>query len=137
MSRGPAAAAPSARVAAPVTIRDAWIRALPGKLPAGGYFTLRNDGDPPSKLTGASSPACGILMLHKSQTGGGMAQMSDVAAIDIPAHGTLKFAPGGYHLMCTDAKAAIRPGNLVLVRLDFAGGLQATASFAVRNASGR
>jgi copper(I)-binding protein len=123
--------------AAPVAISDAWIRALPAGVPSGGYFTLRNTGDKPLRLTGASTPACGMLMLHKSELGQGMATMEDVAAIDIAAHGTLSFAPGGYHLMCMDAKPAIRPGNSVRVTLRFADGTQAQADFAVKNAAGR
>ena len=42
-----------------VTASHAWIRVLPGKLPAGAYVVLRNDGDRPVLLTGASSPAYG------------------------------------------------------------------------------
>ncbi len=30
--------------AAPATVPDAWLRALPGGLPASGYFTLHNTG---------------------------------------------------------------------------------------------
>ncbi len=39
-----------------VKITDAWMRALPSNLPAGGYFTLRNESAKPVTLTGASSP---------------------------------------------------------------------------------
>ena len=53
-------------LAAPIAITGGWMRALPGNLPAGGYFTLHNGSDKTVTLDGASSPACGILMLHKS-----------------------------------------------------------------------
>ena len=118
------------------TVSDAWIRALPANLPSGGYFTLHNNGTVPLKLTGAETAACGMLMLHKSEDMSGMASMEDVPAIDIPAGGTLKFSPGGYHLMCMDAKPAIKPGNTVDVTLQFAGGGVLQAKFAVRNATG-
>ena len=73
------------------------MRALPAHLPAAGYFTLHNAGKDPLALTAASSPACGMLMLHKSTQSGGMGSMEDVASVPVPAGGDIKFAPGGYH----------------------------------------
>ena len=92
-----------------VAIDGAWIRVLTARIPAGGYFTLRNDGGRPLVLTGASSPACGMLMLHESSDAGGLESMRDVAGVVVPAGGTLRFAPGGYHLMCMDPAADMRP----------------------------
>jgi periplasmic copper chaperone A len=120
-----------------VSITDAWIRALPPPTPAGGYFKLRNDGDSALTLTGASSPACGMLMLHKTETMSGMAHMEEVTDVDVPPHGSVVFAPGGYHLMCMDPRAAIKPGNTVPVTLDLSGGMIVTAPFDVRGATGQ
>jgi copper(I)-binding protein len=119
-----------------ISVTDAWIRALPGNLPSGGYFTLHNGSASALTLSGASSPACGMLMLHKSQTIGGMASMDDVPSIDVPAGGTLKFAPGGFHLMCMDPSTAIKPGSKIAVVLEFAGGRKTEVEFAVRGANG-
>ena len=118
-------------------ISDAWIRALPSGLPAGGYFTLHNGGAKALTLTGASSAACGMLMLHKSDNTGGMMHMEDVTKVDVPAGGTVKFAPGGYHLMCMDPAPSIKPGGKVNVTLSFSDGSSVGAAFAVRSASGR
>jgi len=85
----------SATAAPGVTVSDAWMRALPGGLPAGGYFTLRNKTSKTLTLQSASSPACGVLMLHKSDTMGGMATMANVDSIDVRPGGTLEFSPGG------------------------------------------
>jgi len=122
---------------AQIAITGGWIRAIPGGVPAGGYFVLRNNGDKPVTLTGAASPGCGMLMLHKSEDMSGMEQMTDVPKIDVPAHGTLTFAPGGYHLMCMEPRAQIKPGNTVPVTFAFADGTQATANFTVRGATGK
>jgi periplasmic copper chaperone A len=121
-------------MAAGVTVSDGWFRALPGTLPSGGYFTLHNGGDKPISLTGASSPACGMLMLHKSETQGGVSSMEMVGGIDVPPRASLKFAPGGYHLMCMEPK--MKPGAKVTVMLSFAGGTNVKASFTVKNARG-
>ncbi|HEX4157388.1 MAG TPA: copper chaperone PCu(A)C [Rhizomicrobium sp.] len=129
------AAAPAG--AADLTVTDAWFRALPGGLPAGGYFSLNNAGASPVILTGAQSPACGMLMLHQSMESGGMSRMNDVRSLSIPAGGSITFAPGGYHLMCLNPTSAMAPGKTVPVTLRFANGATEEATFAVRNATGK
>jgi copper(I)-binding protein len=127
----------TAAQAGSVTVTDGWIRALPAKVPAGGYFTLSNDSGRRMVLTGASSPACGMLMLHKTDTESGMASMNDVTTIPIAVGQHVTFAPGGYHLMCMDPTAAIEPGNKVPVTLIFSDGTKVTNEFAVRHATGQ
>jgi copper(I)-binding protein len=123
--------------AAPLTVTDGWFRALPPSVPSGGYFTLHNRGGKTVTLTGAQSPACGMLMLHRSMNHGGMGMMDHVARVDIAPGGRLDFSPGGYHLMCMDSKPILRPGASVPVTLSFAGGETVTANFVVRNAAGK
>ena len=120
-----------------ITIEKGWIRALPGTVPSGGYFVLHNDGKKTVTLTGAESPACGMLMLHVSENKGGMSAMRHVDSIDIAPGGTLEFKQGGYHLMCMQATAAIKPGASVPVTLVFQDGAKVTANFAVRDAMGK
>jgi copper(I)-binding protein len=83
------------------------MRFLLPSLPASGYLVLQNNGDTAETLTGASSPACGSLMLHESEDNSGMAMMMMVPSVPIPAHGSVTFAPGGYHLMCMAPKMKI------------------------------
>lgn len=130
-------AAPAVAATPAVTVSDAWMRALPGNLPAAGYFILHNNSNHGMTLVGAESPACGMAMLHKSETMGGMAHMSDEGAIEVPAKGTLSFAPGGYHVMCMSPSAAVKPGGTVSMTLRFSDGTRLTAPFAVRNAAGK
>ena len=120
-----------------VAIENSWIRALPGSVPSGGYFVLHNRSKKTATLTGAQSPACGMLMLHVSENKGGMNAMRHVDSIDVAPGGTLEFKQGGYHLMCMQATAAIKPGASVPVTLIFQDGLKVTANFAVRDATGK
>jgi hypothetical protein len=120
-----------------VSVTQAWIRALPGGLPAAGYFALTNMGSGPVSLVGASSSACGMLMLHRSESHNGVSQMTDVTKVAVAAGQTLRFAPGGYHLMCTQPAAALTQGANVPVTLDFSDGSQVTVPFAVRSATGQ
>ncbi|WP_258170415.1 hypothetical protein [Burkholderia multivorans] len=48
----PAMAAPSS-----IMVSDCWIRALPGDLPSGGYFSVMNMTDKPVDLTGVHTDA--------------------------------------------------------------------------------
>ena len=123
--------------AAGTTISNGWIRRLPGDLPAAGYFTLHNGGDKSVALTGATSPSCGMLMLHKSENMGGMEHMLDVSRVDVAPGETIKFAPGGYHLMCMMPAPALKPGGRASVTLIFADGSKLQSQFAVRDANGK
>ena len=123
--------------AAEVSVTNAWIRALPAHLPAGGYFTLKNLGKSEVSLTGASSSACGMLMLHKSSDRNGMSSMSDMESVAVPAGATVSFAPGGYHLMCMDPAASLKPGSKAFVTLEFSDGTKTTVTFAVKSARGK
>lgn len=105
--------------------------------PAAGYFTLSNQTAQPRTLVGADSPACGMLMLHRSLTDSGVDRMTMVQDIDVPAHGQVVFAPGGYHLMCMSPTPVMVPGHSVSVTLRFKDGGAITASFPVRGATGK
>ena len=131
-------AAPAA-VAEPTPRRNEtpWMRALPRSVPAGGYFILHNDGKALVTLTGAQSPACGMLMLHLSENNGGMSSMRHVDSIDVAPGGMLEFKQGSYHLMCMQPGPAIKPGASVPVTLTFKDGAKISADFPVRNAAGK
>ena len=121
--------------AAPFDVSDAWFRSLPGKLPAGGYFTAQNNSGREVAITGASSDACGMLMIHQSSNKGGMSGMDMVESVKVPAGGAVKFAPGGYHLMCEAPKMKI--GSKVPVVLHLSNGNAIAVGFAVRGAAGK
>lgn len=124
-------------LAAGVTVSDAWFRALPAGLPAGGYMVLHNPDDTDAILTAASSPACGSIMLHQSENMNGMSGMEVAEQITVPAHGAFTFKPGGYHLMCMNPTAAMKPGAQVPVTLTFVDRSTANANFVVKNARGQ
>ena len=120
-----------------LSVSKAWIRGMPLSVPSGGYFTLTNGTNKNMVLTGAASPACGMLMMHKSENIGGRNEMKMVSALEVPVGGSVEFAPGGYHLMCMKAKPAIKPGGTVPVTLMFKDGTKLTSEFPVRNAAGK
>jgi len=133
-----AAFAPAAHAAAgALSAQDAWVRWLPGDLPAAGYVTLKNDGDQPIDLVGVSSDAYGMVMLHQTVSNGSTQKMVMVHKATVPPHGTLAVAPGGYHLMLEKAKHKIAPGDTVNVKLEFSDGETLDTPFTVKSPSGQ
>lgn len=110
-------------------VHDAWIRLLPAGLPAGGYFTLTNTGDAGLRLVAAESSRYRKVMLHRSLTQDGRSGMSAVDHVDIAPGATLRFAPGGYHLMLMQARKPVTAGERVPVTLIFADGMRLTVEF--------
>lgn len=131
-------AAPAAQAASQeLTISEPWVRFLTHNIPAAGYFTLKNAGAQAAELTGAQSPACGTLMLHESVVESGTAHMKMVKSIVVPAHGSVTFRPGGYHLMCMKPSAKMAPGGSIPVSLKFKDGRTLLATFPVYGAKGK
>ena len=120
-----------------LSVSGQWFRLIMPSLPAAGYFTLTNATAAPETLVSAASPACGTLMLHKSVSRNGEESMIMVPSVAIPAHGKVKFAPGGYHLMCMSPGPAMAPGKSFPVTLRLANGEALSASFPVRGATGK
>lgn len=123
--------------ASTVQIQDAWIRWLPGNLPAGGYLTLINTGDQPVRLIKASSPDYALVSIHRTVTQDGTSQMAPVSEILIPPHSSLQFATAGYHLMLQQPKRTLNPGDHVAVTLNFGdGSAPLSAQFQLRQPDG-
>lgn len=113
----------------------AWIRVLPGALPAGAYVTLSNDGDQPVALIGARSKAYAQVMLHHSSTAGGVSRMTMVDSLRVPAHGHAELSPAGYHLMLMQPTALVKPGATVRLLMKFSDGSTLPTDFIARPAN--
>ncbi|WP_246797197.1 copper chaperone PCu(A)C [Burkholderia perseverans] len=120
--------------ASSVMISDCWVRALPGNLPSGGYFSVMNMSDKPVDLTGVQTPAFGMAMLHQTQNNGSMSKMVMVGKATVPANGTLKFAPGGYHVMLEKPKQWVQAGASIPLTFSFSDGEKVTSDCAVKSA---
>lgn len=126
-----------AQAAGHVMVDNAWIReAPPGAAAMAGYMTLMNKGDAPRTLVGASSPAFGNVMLHRTVIEGGMAKMVHQMAIEIPANGTVTFEPNGYHLMLVKSKLQLKAGDKVDITLKLKNGETMVVTHVVRAAAG-
>ncbi|MGA3303353.1 MAG: copper chaperone PCu(A)C [Methylovirgula sp.] len=134
---GSASIAASPVFAGDLSISNPWFRFIIPSVPAAGYFTLTNAGHEARVLTGASSPACGTLVMHKSMSADGEDQMVMVKSLDVPPNGAVTFGPGGYHLMCTEPTKDMKVGARVPVTLTFADGTKLSQDFSVHGISGQ
>lgn len=121
-----------------LTVDNPWAAASPnGASVAAGYFTLRNTGDAPDQLVGASSPRAPHVQVHQMRMGSGaMMEMRPLTSLDIPAHGEVTLSPGGYHLMFENITAPFTPGEQVSVTLTFAHHAPITTQLPVRAGMG-
>lgn len=126
------ASAQAADTAGAIVAHDGWVRWLPGKLPAAGYVTLDNHSDKPIALTEVDTDDYGMAMLHQTVKNGSTSKMEMIDKLEIPAHGSVAIAPGGYHLMLEDAQHPIKPGDTVHLKLVFSDGETLLTPFAVK-----
>ena len=103
-----AAAQPSA-----LSVQDAWVRAIPGAAVAGAYLTLHNGGTHPVVVSGVRSPAADTAMIHETTIVNGQSTMRAHEPLLIAPGDTVRFAPGGLHIMLHALKRPLAAGDEV------------------------
>ena len=103
-----------------IVIEKPWARATPKGAEVGGaYLTIDNKGATPDRLTGGSADFA-TVEIHETKSENGVMQMREVSGgLELPAHGTVGLAPGGYHIMFTHLAHALTKGDTVKVTLNF------------------
>ena len=123
-----------------LVITQPWSRATPGGAKiAGGYLTIENKGAAPDRLTAVSGDIAGKVEIHEMAMNNGVMTMRPMdSGVTIEPGKTVKFAPGGYHLMFLELNRALKQGESVPVTLTFekAGDVQASFSVAGVGAQG-
>jgi copper(I)-binding protein len=101
--------------APPIVASDVVIRPpMPGMQMSAGYLTLQNNSSEDITIDRVTSPQFGQVEMHETVVEDGIAKMSALGPLVLPAGATVAFKPGGKHLML------MRPGdNLDRVTLEF------------------
>ena len=104
-----------------LVVTQAWSRATPGGAKiAGGYLTIENKGAAADRLIGAASDVAGKVEVHEMAMNNGVMTMRALdKGLAIEPGKTVKFAPGGYHLMLMDLKSPLKQGDKLPVTLEF------------------
>lgn len=111
-----------------IRIDDAWVRASAVTSPMGetnnmpmtaAYLLITNDSHNTDRLLGAESAAARVVEIHQTVMQNDVASMQHMPSVEIPGGGTLKFEPGGYHLMLIDLQQPLAAGDEIEITLNF------------------
>jgi periplasmic copper chaperone A len=104
---------------APIRISEARVRTpVPGQDKTAAYFTLENRSPAPFVLTRVESPRARAIEIHTIVRDGDMARMRRLAEVAVEPGATVRFAPGGLHLMIFGIVAPLEPFTATLVAAD-------------------
>ncbi|BBC73108.1 conserved hypothetical protein [Altererythrobacter sp. B11] len=90
--------------------------------PAAVYFTITNAGTKDMFIRSAFVDGAGTATLHMMATWDRKADMQEITQQPVRAGETVKFAPGGLHVMVSDLDPSLVAGGTTEVTLTFAGG---------------
>ncbi|CAI8715730.1 copper chaperone PCu(A)C [Pseudomonas sp. IT-P294] len=86
-------------------IAHPWSQELPPNAPTvAAYFVIDNKGKTADRLLSVDSPIAGEAQLHEHVMQNDLMKMQQVPSVDIPAGGTVMFAPMAYHVMLVNLK---------------------------------
>ena len=80
---------------------------------------IRNDGDGGDRLLGAETPAALAVEIHLTEIVDGRATMGPVDDVQIPSGETVRFRPGGLHLMMVVPDETVVLGGTFELTLEF------------------
>jgi hypothetical protein len=129
-----AAAASHQLQAGSITIDRPWARpAAAGNSAA--YFTVANAGGA-DRLVGVASEVAAAVEMHSTTIDAqGVGRMVPVQAVDIPAGGQARFAPGGLHVMLIGLQRPLAQGQEFPLTLTFERAGPVTVAVAVERSS--
>lgn len=117
----PVAAAPvAAATAAAPRVSGAWVRLPAVAANPGAAYLVITGGAAADTLVEASSPLAGRVELHSMEAQGGIMKMSTLDNVAVGPGATVKFAPGGNHLMLFGLLPAAKAGTDMPLALRFA-----------------
>ena len=107
-----------------LTVEDAWIRATPAVDVAAAYLTLHNSGTRPVVVSAVRSPVAAAAMIHETTMVNGQSRMRAHEPLRIAPGETVRFAPGGLHIMLHTLARPLADGEEVPLLLLLDGGGQ-------------
>lgn len=110
----------SDQAAGDLTFASPWIRAsVPGQVNGAGYVQIANKAGQSDRLVSATTSGVNRVELHTIINENGVAKMREVTGIDVPANGTVKLIPGGFHIMFLGLSEPFKAGASIPVTLKF------------------
>jgi hypothetical protein len=101
-------------------IANAWSRPTPPAATVGVvYFSVSNEGSIADRLVALSSPIASRVEIHDSHETHGVVEMRAVASLECPAGTSVKFGPGGLHVMLIGLTRPLIAGTTFDLSLQF------------------
>ena len=85
-------------------IDNAWLRPAAKGMNSAMYFEIVNNSDKPDTLYKVASSAAELVQIHETFKQNGLMGMREVKYVVVKPHSTLRFQPGGYHVMFINLK---------------------------------
>jgi len=103
---------PVSSFAGGLVVDQAWVRLPPPVSDAAAaYMVMENKGDQDVVLIAVESPVAEHVMMHGMEMKDGRMRMFPLPQLDVPAHGTVSFAPGGMHIMLMGLHQPLHAGQ--------------------------
>lgn len=119
-----------------LSVLDAWIlEAPPGMRVMAGYMTVRNDTADSHELTGISSTQFERVEMHRTIYENDQARMEKQEIMKVESGETLKFEPGGSHLMLFNPVKRFKNGDEIELTLILKNGSNLDANAQIRRHS--
>ncbi len=118
-----------------VKIHDAWIPQVPpNAIYMAGFMTIDNHSSQPKTIKAVSGSLVERIEIHRTKYDkkSGFASMVRQTQLTIAANSSLKFEPGGYHLMLIQPKKSFQTGDSVTLTFSFNDGMESVGEFIVR-----
>lgn len=109
--------------AAQVQVENAWIKLAPPAATANAaYMEIVNPQLRPQTIMGVSADCCAGVMLHRTRREGDKVVMEHLDLLSIPAQSSVQLAPGGMHIMLTEAQEELILERKVKITFSFGDG---------------
>jgi periplasmic copper chaperone A len=109
--------------AAQVQVENARIQlAPPATTVNAAYMTIHNPQLRAQTIVGVSADCCAGAMLHKTRREGDKVVMDHLEYLAIPAQASVQLAPGGLHIMLTEAQEELTLESKVKITFSFGDG---------------
>jgi len=104
---------------AEISVEEAWVRLPPPVADtAAGYMVIRNSGDQDVEIQGVKTDAAKQPEFHSMSDHDGMMHMMKMEKVIVPAHGEIRFAAGGNHLMLIGLTSELKTGDHVMMTIE-------------------
>ena len=102
-----------------VSVEAPWSRETTPAARAGAAFFRIVEAGEGDRLIAASGDVADRVELHEHVMEGDVMKMRAVEGVDVPAHGTVDLAPGGYHVMLIGLKGPLVEGESFPLTITF------------------